>query len=65
VGESCNPCIKKEIWVGYWVVHAILASSHKLSFGFVGKSCNTYIKEIKIDWFMGGWCNMTIAFKIK
>jgi hypothetical protein len=39
------------------VVHAILASSHKISFGFVGESCNTHIKKKEFDWFMGGWCN--------
>jgi hypothetical protein len=36
------------------VVHAILASSHKISFGFVDESCNTHIKKKEFDWFMGG-----------
>jgi hypothetical protein len=63
VGESCDTCIKKEIWVGFWVGHAILASNYKISFGFVGKSCNTHIKNKEFNWFMNNWCNTQNQYK--
>jgi len=31
-----------------WANHATVASSHKISFGFVGESCNTHIKKKKL-----------------
>jgi hypothetical protein len=30
------------------MVHAIVALNHKISYGFVGESCNTYIKKKKM-----------------
>jgi len=31
-----------------WADHAIVASSHNISSGFVGESCNTCIKKKKL-----------------
>jgi hypothetical protein len=63
VGKSRNIRIKKEIWVGFWVVDAILASRQKILSRFVHKPCNTHIKKKKIDSFVGSWCNTQIQYE--
>ncbi len=54
VGGSCNTRIKKEIHVGFWMVHVILALKLKNNFRICGWVIQYLHQKGNMGWFLGG-----------